>query len=270
VSERRPLLVTIDGDGFIYRHRESGHPVGELIRDRILQAYPFEFTASFIAGELEGYSPRFDIALAREIFALPNVEAASHSWSHPHDWTDPDVDAQREIVDSVRHLEHELLARGRRVELFLWSGLCNPTGNHLRLVESLGIGNLNGGDPLLPFSLVGGRRHCHSRAWNDWTGMDLRRRVGRAGGGVEAYLRSAPERLDGFSRVIEFFEAHPRLPVHVYFHWYSGARDDSLDALRRVLDWCLGQDLETVPASRYVADVGRLEHPAPGAAERHA
>ena len=42
------------------------------------------------------------------------------------------------------------------------------------------------------------------------------------------------------------------------------------DALRRVLDWCLSQDLETMPASRYVADVGRLERPAPQAAERHA
>jgi hypothetical protein len=270
VSERRPLVVTIDGDGFIYNHRESGHAVGELIRDRILRAYPFEFTASFIAHELEEYRSRFDVALAREIFALANVEAASHSWSHPHDWTAPGVDARREIVDSVRYLERQLLTSGKRVQMFLWSGRCNPTANHLRLVERLGIGNLNGGDPLLPYSLVGGRRHYHSRAWNDWVGMDLQRRVARAGGGVEAYLRSAPERLDGFSRVIEFFEAHSKLPVHVYFHWYSGACDDSLDAVRRVLDWCVNQDLETMPASRYVADVDRLELPAPESADRRA
>ena len=84
----------------------------------------------------------------------------------------------------MRYLERELLAPGKRVQMFLWSGLCNPTGDHLRLVESLGIGNLNGGDPLLPFSLVGGRRHYHSRAWNDWVGMGLRRRFG----GMEAYF----------------------------------------------------------------------------------
>ena len=254
-SQQRPLVVTIDGDGFIYNHRESGRAVGELIRDRILRAYPFEFTASFIAHELEDYRSRFDVALAREIFALANVEAASHSWSHPHDWTAPAVDAKHEIVDSVRYLERELLTSGKRVRMFLWSGRCNPTADHLRLVERLGIGNLNGGDPLLPYSSVGGRRHYHSRAWNDWVGMGLQRRVG----GMEAYLRTAPERLDGFSRVVSFFEAHPKLPVHVYFHWYSGARDCSLDALRQVLDWCAKQDLETMPASRYVAEVDRLE-----------
>ena len=266
VSERRPLVVTIDGDGFIYNNRESGHAVGEVIRDRILRAYPFEFTASFIAHELEDYRSCFDVALAREIFALANVEAASHSWSHPHDWSAHGVDARREIVDSVRYLERQLLNPGKRVQMFLWSGLCNPTDDHLCLVESLGIGNLNGGDPLLPYSLVGGRRHYHSRAWNDWVGMGLQRRVG----GMEAYLRTAPERLDGFSGVINFFEAHPRLPVHVYFHWYSGARDCSLDALRQVLDWCAKQDLETMPASRYVAEVDRLEVPASDSAKGQA
>ena len=255
VSQSRPLVVTIDGDGFIYNHRESGQAVGELIRDQILRTYPFEFTASFIAHELEDYRSRFDVDLAREIFALNNVEAASHSWSHPQDWSAPGIDAGHEIVDSVRYLERELLAPGKRVQMFLWSGLCNPTGDHLRVVESVGIGNLNGGDPLLPFSLVGGRRHYHSRAWNDWVGMGLKRRVG----GMEAHLRTAPERLDGFAQVISFFEAHPKLPVHVYFHWYSGARDCSLDALRRVLDWCAKQDLETMLASRYLAEVDRLE-----------
>ena len=266
MSERRPLVVTIDGDGFIYNHRESGHAVGELIYDQILRAYPFEFTASFIAHELETYRSRFDAALARKIFALSNVEAASHSWSHPHDWTAPDVNPETEIIDSVRYLERALLNVGKRVEMFLWSGLCNPTHDHLRLVEELGIGNLNGGDPLVPYGLIGDRRHYHSRAWNDWVGMNLRRRVG----GMEAYLRSNPERLDGFSRVIKFFEEHSTLPVHVYFHWYSGAREDSLDAVRRVLDWCVEQDLNSIPASRYVADVDRLGVATPDSAPRRA
>jgi hypothetical protein len=270
VRVQRPLVITIDGDGFIYNHRETGYAVGELIRDRILRAYPFEFTASFIAHELEDYRSRFDIALAREIFALANVEAASHSWSHPHDWKTSVTDPEREIINSVRYLEQHLLNPGKRVQMFLWSGLCNPTEHHLRLVESLGIGNLNGGDHFMPYSLVGVARHYHSRAWNDWTGMDLRRGVARAGGGVEQYLRSAPERLDGFSRVIEFFETHPKLPVHVYFHWYSGARDDSLDAVRRVLDWCMEQGLETMPASRYVADVDCFELSARERAETRA
>jgi len=252
VGSRRQLFITIDGDGFIYRHRTSGRPVGELIHDHVLTAYPFEFTASFIAEDLERYRDRFDVELARTILALDNVEAASHSWSHPGDWTTPEVDLEHEIIDSVRFLEQRLLPTDQRVELFFWTGRCNPTEEALRIVDGLGIGNLNGGDMQSAFTTVGQHRHYHSRAWNDWTGMDLAR-CHAGGGTAETFLPTAPGSLDGFARVTEFFEAHPSLPVHVYFHWYSGVREDSLDALRRVLDWCLAHDLDSVPASQYVA-----------------
>ncbi len=71
-------MVTIDGDGFIYRTNFDGRRVGEVIYDEILVNYPIPFCASVVAGDHEVYPGEFDLALARKIFALPNIEAASH------------------------------------------------------------------------------------------------------------------------------------------------------------------------------------------------
>ena len=256
----RPLFVTIDGDGFIYRHRETRQPVGEVIREEILESYPLPFTASFIAGEIDEYAARFEVEEARRILSLDNVEAASHSWSHPHDWTEPAIDLEREIVASAARIERQLLPPGGRVKLMLWTGMCNPTIAALALADALGMGNLNGGDPDRAFIEGDGYRHFCSRGPNDWTLMDLGRLTTRSGRGVEELLSNFAGRLDGFSKAIDSFEQHPERPVHVYFHWYSGARRDSMDALRRVLDWCVERDdLEPMFASHYLARQGDEE-----------
>jgi hypothetical protein len=254
----RPVLVTIDGDGFIYRSRELGRPVGEVLLEEILTVYPFKFTASVIAGELERSATGFDADLAARIFALDNVQAASHSWSHPNDWRSGRVDLGLEIRRSVGVIESRLLGEGKRVEAFLWTGRCNPTPQALRAVTELGIANLNGGPKRKPFRRVGGFRQYSSRAPNDWDLMELERLVMRAGGGstsVARFLETYPGSLDGYRRVIGFFEKHPRLPIHVYFHWYSGVRRDSLDALKEVLSWCERQGGPSLWVSEYVARV---------------
>jgi glycosyltransferase involved in cell wall biosynthesis len=253
MSRQRDLLITIDGDGFIFRDRAGDRPVGELILEEVLGRYPFKFTASFIAGEMSTYQDSFDLDLAARILALENVEAASHSWSHPHDWTSPAVDPEAEVARSVHAIEERLLRGGKRVKTFLWTGRCNPTADALAAVDRHGLGNLNGGDPRRAYEEKGGLRHYMSRADNDWTCMDLERLiVGAKAGPVYQFLKSYPGSLDGFRRVIRFFEAHPELPIHVYFHWYSAVRRDSLDALKEVLEWCGRQNCRPVFASEYI------------------
>jgi polysaccharide biosynthesis protein PelA len=253
LSPSRQLLITIDGDGFIFRHRDDQRAVGELILEEILTAYPFKFTASFIAGEVVAYPECFDVELATRILALENVEAASHSWSHPHDWSSRDVDVEIEVGRSVRFIEGELLRDGKRVKTFLWTGRCNPGSLALGAVEQLGLANLNGGEPQKAYTVVGGHRHYMSRAANDWVYMDLERLiVADKAGPVQPFLERYPGRLDGFRKVIDFFATQLELPIHVYFHWYSGVRRDSLDALKQVLNWCREQECRPVFASEYV------------------
>jgi hypothetical protein len=146
-----------------------------------------------------------------------------------------------------------LLRGGKRVKTFFWTGRCNPTVAALRAVERHGLGNLNGGDPQRAYEEHGVLRHYMSRADNDWVYMDLERLIVKAKAGpVYGFLQRHSGRLDGFRRVIAFFEAHPELPIHVYFHWYSAVRSDSLAALQEVLDWCRGQECRPVFASEYI------------------
>lgn len=251
----RPLIVTIDGDGFTYRHRESGRPVGQVILDRVLTRYPFTFTASFIAGEIGAAGGRFDRKLASEILSLDNVEAASHSWSHPHDWTAATVDLDREVDASVVEIERSLLRGEKRVRSFLWSGRCNPTAEAVSRVHELGLANFNGRPFSRPWRRVGRHRQYTARARNDWDCMGLEAilMADPARPSVESFLAAHEGDLSGFRSVTDDFEKRGERPLHIYFHWYSGARDDTLAGLLHVLDWCAARPCLPMSVSEYVA-----------------
>lgn len=260
----RPLLITIDGDGFIYRTAYDGRRVRQVIYDEILTRYPFQFCASVIAGESGTCTEEFDVDLARKIFALPNISAASHSWGHPHDWRKAGVDLEREIGDSTRYINEELLQPGKQVTTFLWTGLCNPDERCLGTVASHDLSNLNGGNPGDSFTRIGDHKHFHSRAPNDWTLMDLEERIiKQSRGPVYPYLKSFKGNLGSCDRVIDYFTYHPARPVHLYFHWYSAVRRDSLAALVRVLDWCRAQCLQSVSIEQYIDNCNDSVHEIP-------
>jgi len=95
----RLLWAHIDGDGFVTRSNIKRDALcAEIIRDRILTRYPIPATVSVIEAEIRSLQTTQDpaseprhTALAREIFALPHIEAASHSYSHPFVWSPRDV-----------------------------------------------------------------------------------------------------------------------------------------------------------------------------------
>lgn len=255
----RQLIISIDGDGFIYRTAYDGRYVGEVIYEKILTRYPFRFCASFIAGENEYYADEFDLDLARKILRLENVDAASHSWSHPHDWTKP-VDLEQEIVKSVHYMNKNFLPPGKTTDTFLWTGMCNPTRDALEMTSQSGLWNMNGGAKNAAFSGTPTAPHFHSRANADWVWMDmpaLRAECETRGESFNVYplLLNYPGDLGGFKGVIDYFKNQPDCPVHIFFHWYAAVRQDSLAALINVLDWCLTQDLEPVSIPHYLAGV---------------
>ena len=257
---KRQLIVSIDGDGFIYRTAFNGSLVGEVIRDEIIARYPFRFCTSVIAGEAEYYASEFDMETARSIFALPNVDAASHSWSHPHDWSSS-VDLEQEVTRSVDFINDKLLPAGKAVETFLWTGMCNPSPSAIAHSNALKIDNLNGGNFAVPYSGPGDSRQYHARARSDWHWMGMEKLLASAKSpSVYSLFRDYPGDLGGFRQVKTFFESHREIPVHVYFHWYSGVREDSLAALIDVLDWCMTQDLQPLSVRDYIkqGNDGRL------------
>ena len=280
-SGRRLLMVHMDGDGFANRAEFPGSPyAAEVLRDRILRKYPLPATVSIIQAEIapNGLYPALSPALekiARDIFAQPNVEIASHSFSHPFSWRKTGsneeeggynlaipnytFDLQTEINGSIAYIESRLAPSGKRVKAFFWTGGCNVGGDALELVYRSGIVGMNGGETLITRSLpsltlvgpLGVPKNGYFQVYapnqnenvytNNWTGP-----------------------FYGFERVIETFELtntpYRLKPIDIYFHTYSASKPASLKALDKVFRWALAQETTPVHASDYTRKVLDFNH----------
>jgi len=263
---RRIFYSHIDGDGLRNRSEvRAGASSGQIILDEILGRYGLPTSVSVVAAEVEPRllgSPEFH-ELARAIYRLPNVEAGSHSYTHPLDWEKrtrsfplPAIpySVETETVGSIRYIEERLLPPGKRVRLFQWSGSTRVSEDAIAALERLGVPNINGGDTML------------DREWPSYTRVaPLMRQVGRH---WQTYTSASNENLytnlwtgpfHGFRHVVETFEntEKPRrlAPVNVYYHFYSGERVASLASLRHVHEWVGRQPLAWLFTSEYLAIV---------------
>ncbi|MFP5410077.1 MAG: bifunctional glycoside hydrolase 114/ polysaccharide deacetylase family protein [Gammaproteobacteria bacterium] len=273
---RRVLMVHIDGDGFPSRAEFPGSPyAGEVLLREIFQRYPLPTTMSVIQGEIapDGLYPDQSAALeaiARRIYALPHVEAASHTYSHPFKWREAErgevsgsyhldipgyrFDLEKEVAGSIRYINDTLLPPGKRAEILLWSGDTTPGAETVRYAERLGLLNMNHGYTVID-------RNNPSLAAVEGLYLDK-------GGAIQVYAPMQNENVYtnlwqgpfyGYERVIETFEltgAPRRLkPVNIYYHTYSASKPASLKALRKVYDWALAQPLHPVFGSEYIRSV---------------
>lgn len=275
-SGRRMLLAHMDGDGFANRAEMPGKPLAaEVVRDRILKKYRIPTAVSVIQGEISPnglnrpLSPKLE-SVARDLFALPHVEIASHSLSHPFNWRKvesggatedgedyrlalPDYrfDLRAEIAGSVDYIRSRLAPPGKPVKLFLWTGDCNPGADALMLAEQAGVLAMNGGETLITRSApsltgvapLGVPKNGHFQVYapnqnenvytNRWTGP-----------------------FYGYRRVIETFELtdvpYRLKPINIYFHTFAATRPAGLDALDRVYRWALAQETTPVYPSEYI------------------
>jgi polysaccharide biosynthesis protein PelA len=282
----------IDGDGILNRSLMNPlAPCGAVIRDQILKRYwMLPFTPSVIVAEIDPEalgSPEAQ-ELARSIFALPNVEVASHTYSHPLVWNidlvsawllseyaaeAPDIqnsgqailpwvidgyeyDPEVETAGSCRYVSAHLSPPGKRCRVLLWSGNTLPDEPAMAACARSGVLNMNGGD-----SRMDGE-------FPSYTGVaPLYRQVGpyiqvhSANSNENTYTGLWTGPYGGYQNVLQTFartEAPRRiLPINIYYHHYSGERHASLRSLQRVYEWVLERrkDLFPVYASRYIAVV---------------
>lgn len=272
---RRLLIAHVDGDGFASKAEFPGAPwAADVLYREILQRYRIPTTVSVIQGETskDGMYPQFAAqqeAIARKIFALPHVEAASHSFSHPFRWQalaqegDGEgynlhipgyvYDEAREIDGSVAYVE-SLLPAGKRCHIFLWTGDCNPAKSTLARSDQAGLLNMNGGETrmsrmhptLTAVAPLGIPRDGHFQIY-----------APNQNENVYTNLWTGP--FYGYERVIETFEMTEtplRLkPIDIYYHTYSASKPASLKALKKVYDWALSQPVLPLPASDYIRKV---------------
>jgi len=282
---RRLLMSHVDGDGFASRAEFPGADYsGQALYDRIFKHYPVPMALSVIEGEVspEGLhptiSPRLE-QIARAMFALPNVEIGSHTYSHPFIWQDVDeksaaqnddgggdaafslnipgyhFNLDREISGSLNYINSRLAPPGKKADLLQWSGNCRPPAVAIRRAYESGVYNLNGGDTMI------------TRSANTWTyiapiGVD------KGPGAYQVYAPNQDENIYtnnwqgpyyGFTRVLETFamtDAPYRFkPIDIYYHMYSGTKLASLRALDEIFTAVLKQPVMPIYVSEYIQKV---------------
>lgn len=281
---RRAFFVHFDADGWVNRCDRPGSPlVAEVLLREYIEVYRTPILGSAVVAEIskEGVYPETAEAAqqwARRLFALPFVEAGSHSWSHPFDWVvaageqssrrpyNPlkygaylpvpgyRFSTETEVVGSKRWIEQNLLPPGKACSMFLWPGDCNPPVSAVAAVYAAGMGNINGGGATITRSAPtlcnvwplgipkGGRWQVYAPMSNEQT-----------------YTNNWTGPFFGFERAIETFEltdAPRRLkPLNLYFHPYVVSNAAGAKSLHKLWRWALAQPVHTIYASQYFASV---------------
>ena len=256
----------IDGNGMRnvgYVDKEK--PCGELTYDLILSKLKLPVSVSVVVGDIVSTSGKEKESLvntARKIFALPNVQPASHGWAHPNKWDAEDrkmgmrlrgyeYSPQNEIGNSIDYINEHLVPEGKKTDIFFWTGNCRPDYEAVKYVHDHHIEDLNGGNtrfdndypsytyvaPL--FNHVGGLLQNFS-----------------AGSNEDIYTNYWTGPFYGYKYVIETFkrtESPIRIrPIDVYYQFYTMEHQVAIDALKEAYAWALSQEIAPVFASDYI------------------
>ncbi|NLI09798.1 MAG: hypothetical protein GX447_03455 [Elusimicrobia bacterium] len=277
---RRVLVSHIDGDGFSsFSEIKKGYYNAEILKKEILEKYPIPHSVSIIRGEIE--SPSLDEKQkerlkksALEIFSLPWVEMANHSFSHPFKWVNLSsageydnieqlyslnipgysFNINEEILGTKKWLEKEFSLSGKKNEIFFWTGDCVAPQSALKILKENGMRNINGGytvatreNPYLsliaPFGI---ERDGYYQIYS-----------GQQNENIYTNLWSGP--FWGYSKAIETFELTEKplrlKPINIYYHFYSAQKQASINALKKVYDYAISLKTNPIYASQYADTV---------------
>lgn len=275
---RRLLSVHVDGDGFANPARWlGGHIAAVELRDQVLKRFRLPSSVSVITGEISPQGMNADrsaylMKVARSIFALPWVESASHSFSHPFLWVKKgqkgissmgeenfsldiphyQFDANTEITGSVAFINQHLVEPNKPCRLFFWSGMANPSVKQVAIADKDGLLNING---LNDTSISD---HSHS--------LTAVRPLGLKRGNVYqifapidmdfSYINQFSGPLYGFQQVIETWKLtnQPRRlkPMDIYYHIYAASYPAMLKTLIKVYQWAEKQKTMPIYISEYI------------------
>jgi hypothetical protein len=252
----------IDGDGFVNRNDKSGKFAAEVLYEEVFTKYDLPFSESIIEAEIAPYGiypkdSKEALKIADKIFRLKNIELASHSFSHPFDWADPEhprlpvknynFSYEREIEGSLKFLSERF---HREAKLLFWTGACNPTKETLAYANQKGILTINGQDTCImnskkflfyvaPLGIYKGDYfQVYGQIANENIFTDLwKHKVGYIKAIQTIKLTDEPRRLK---------------PIDVYYHNYSGAYKASLYALKKVIDYTMKQDIVPMFTSEWI------------------
>jgi hypothetical protein len=276
-SGRRILFIHIDGDGFMEPVRMDMEMFStEYLLEHVYNKYQIPHTLSIIQGEVEKLYPKDRERMeniTRQLYALPWVQPASHTYSHPFFWGDlgknnHDVNEhfgkhyhlpiqgykfslKTETVDSINYTLSFAPKQKRNEKIIFWSGDCQPSKEVLEYVEKNGILHMNGGDTTIqkksptiqhiaPFGLQ------HDEYWQIYTGQQ----------NENVYTNHWLGPFWGFRNVIETFKMTNKpyrvKPINIYYHFYAASKLASFNALLEIYEWAIQQKTSKLYASQYI------------------
>ncbi len=287
-SGRRILFVHVDGDGFMESVRIAPKLFAtEYLIEHIYKKYKIPQTVSLIQGEVDtiGLYPKLSKRMqkiARKLYAIPWIEPASHTLSHPFFWGEVDkvfmrrnyledkekinkqteeeyhlplpnyhFSLKRETIKSVDFaLSFAPLSKQKNRVLF-WSGDCLPTRAVLAYTERNGILGMNGGDTTIKksdpwLSHIAPFGLQRDEYWQIYTAQQ----------NENVYTHDWLGPFWGYRDAIETFKMteEPRRlkPINIYYHFYSGSKLASIKALDEVYSWAIKQKTSKLYASQYI------------------
>ena len=275
---KRLFFTHVDGDGIMNGVESNPELVsGDVLLSKILKPYKIPHSVSVIGAEIDdkGLFPKLAPRLqqiAKDMYALPNVEPATHTFTHPFFWNKIKngnlspmyrlkpkgykFSLDREIRGALEDIQTKLLPKAskKKAQTVFWSGDCAPTEMVLDNVYKNHILNINGGDTTIS---------------NDSPWLSRVAPLGLARGEYyQVYTGAQNENVFtndwlgpfwGFKRVTQTFKLtnSPRRfkPIDVYYHIYSGSKTASINAVKYVFDWVLKQDVMPIYTSEYIPKV---------------
>lgn len=289
---RRLMFVHVDGDGFASRAEFPGVDYGAMaLYEQVYTKYPLPTTLSVIEGEVGAkglypkISPRLE-EIARKMFALPNVEIGTHTYSHPFnleqinqktgeripgkpnkEWGGDDAfsldipnykfNLDREIQGSIDYVNDRLAPPGKKVVVLQWPGDAQAPAIAIRKAWAAGVLSINGGDTII------------TKTNNSWTNIaPYGVEKGRLPTEFQVYAAVMDENVYtndwlgpyyGYTRVLETFEMTDKpirfKAINLYYHMYSGTKVASLNALKEVYNAVLKQPVLPIFTTEYIRRV---------------
>ncbi|MBE0491334.1 MAG: hypothetical protein IBX44_03670 [Sulfurospirillum sp.] len=273
----RLLFTHIDGDGIMnYVESNPNRFSGDMILEEILKPYKIPHSVSIIGAEVmnEGLYPEISdklITLTQKMYSLENVEAATHTFTHPFIWSkikngnldekyrlkvkNYNFSLHNELGGSLAYINQELVRNDKRkAKTVFWSGDCAPMEDVLEYTYKNNILNINGGYTVI----------SNANPWlTNVSPLGLER-----GEYYQIYTGARNENIYtnywfgpfwGFKKVVQTFQLtnSPRRykPINVNYHHYSGSKTGSLNALKYIFDWALQQDVMPIFTSEYIPKV---------------
>ncbi len=285
---KRIAYIHIDGDGILSKAFNSKYTIE--VGYNFIKKQQLKTGVSFIVSELDKNGPilkneytengskKHDYKLlndfAKEIYKLPFVEPATHTYSHPFNWRegivayssnknatkaiyndieayqepDKQVNLELEIEYSLNYLRK---LTNKPINTVYWSGDCYPSKRDLQYIEKNKLLAFNGGDS---------RFDLEFNSYSYVTPLSLYSKeatqIYSSNSNENTYTNLWTENYWRFKNVVKTFRntAYPKRikPANTYYHFYSFAKKGSLNSLNKIYAYYKKNDFEFIYPSEFI------------------